>query len=188
MPPRRPAHLVLKLKQIDALKSKLRAQIVDLIFNAGEMTAAEIGAELDQKQTTLYRHLDLLVEVGLLIEGEPARAGKALARVFKAPARTLKYQDVEKAPPQMRRAVGDLMAYELRLAAKETASAYAEGECTTRVPSAQLNYASVTGWLSAKERARVNELLTEIRTIVQASSHAPGKSLQTITFASRPAT
>lgn len=181
-------YVVLDVEQIGALRSKLRAQIVDLIYNVGEMTAAQIGEELNQNQTTLYRHLDVLVDVGLLIEGEPVRSGKNTARVFEAPGKTLKYVEAENAPPEMLAAVGELIEYELKLAGKETARAYTANSCTSRVPSAHLKYASATGWLSAEERTRVNDLLDEINAIVQASSHAPGKDLQTISFAFRPAT
>jgi len=188
MAARRPRKVVLGLEQIAALRSKLRARIVDLIYNAGELTVAQIAEELGQKPTALYRHLDHLVEVGLLIEGEPVRTEKNFARVFVGPGDTLAYVPPGEADEEMREAVAGLIAYELNLAARETARAYAERIGTVGVPSAHLKYVSTTGWLSREERARVNALLDEVVAVFSASSHGPGKDLQTISFASRPST
>jgi len=172
--------LMANLEQLDVLRSRLRGRITDLVYSAGELTVAEIAEALVQKPTTLYRHLDLLVESGLLTEGEPVRTGKTLARVFKAPAGTIKFPR-ETASQAERVAVADVIVSQLRMAAKET-----RARIETHGPESGVRAGAVVGWLTPEDRERVAELMVEAYEILENGRREEGRTLCGLTFALRP--
>ncbi len=171
--------LVADLAQLDMLRSRARGRVTDLVYAAGELTVSEIAEALDQKPTAMDRHLDALVGCGLLIEGEPVRTGKTLARVFAAPAKRIEFPR-EEASAEERSAVADILDSQLRLAGKEArADIEAPGGSSVRSGSG-------IGWLTEKERVRVAKLLAEALAIVEGGQRGEGKSLCGVTYALRP--
>jgi len=119
MAAQRPRQLVIqRIEQLDALRSRLRARITDIVYNEGELTVHEIAEDLEVQPTTLYRHLDMLVEVGLLEEAEPVRTTKNFARVFRAPARNISLWP-EKVNDEVRHAIALVIESQLKNRSEE---------------------------------------------------------------------
>ena len=74
----------------DLLLHPLRMQIIQALIGGRRMTAQELGERLaDVPTATLYRHLNLLVEGGMLDSTEERRARGPSERVFTLPEERL---------------------------------------------------------------------------------------------------
>jgi DNA-binding transcriptional ArsR family regulator len=86
----------------DLLLHPVRMQITQALIGGRRMTAQELGERLpDVPTATLYRHLNLLVEGGLLVSTEERRARGPSERVFRLTEErlTIPPSDVVRATP-----------------------------------------------------------------------------------------
>jgi hypothetical protein len=175
-----------EVDQLVALKSRLRGRICDVVYNHGSGTVHEIADQLAVPVSTLYKHLELLVEVGLLLEGEPVRTTKNFARTYVAPARQLiltrKADD-----PEVVSALADILSSQLRCADKEVRkSIESQAASTSSELSSRVKAGSIVAWLSTREVEKLNRLVSEMFELFEGTGPGPGKELQGFTFASRP--
>jgi DNA-binding transcriptional ArsR family regulator len=66
----------------DALCSPVRAAILESLLAFGPMPAREIAERVGRKVTLTHHHLGILVEAGMVAEGEKRKKGRHLERVF----------------------------------------------------------------------------------------------------------
>lgn len=175
-----------KPEQIHALKSRLRGRITDVVYHMGQATVHEIADRLGAPVSTLYDHLEILVEVGLLLEGEPVRTTKNFARTYVAPAKQLRFS-LNSKDPEIRTAIADVVASQLRFAEKETRVGIVDKGYPVGEPDSVLRTGSTTGWLSRDDICKLNALLAEaVSLFEQGVDPAPGRQLQAFTFVARP--
>lgn len=158
-------------RQLRALASPLRQEIVDAVAASGACSIAQIAGVLGRAPDSLYFHVRRLVSVGLLVEREPRKSGRHVAAVYDVPARPMRIdQSVASA-----RAMDAVISGVLRLAARD----YRRGlkDAGARVSGAErtLWAGRHRGWLAAGEIARVNELIAELGEIFERSTPGPGK-------------
>lgn len=67
--------LVSKPKQLDALFSPVRLEIVEALELFGPCSISEVSADLDRTPHSLYHHFHRLVDVGLIKEVDTRRSG-----------------------------------------------------------------------------------------------------------------
>jgi predicted ArsR family transcriptional regulator len=176
-------YLINRLDQLEALKSCVRDRICDVVCQAGELTAQEIATRLGMKPTTIYPHLDLLVEVGLLIERDQVRTNKNFARSFGAPATHLRL-DRESKDPQVQSAICAILASQLRQASREFQNAI---ESTSHSDQEHgLGIAWLTGWMDKNSITRAKALLDELDELFMIDEPGPGKTLYALTYVARP--
>lgn len=169
---------------LEALRSRLRGRICDVVYHAGSATVHEIADQLGKPVSSLYHHLDMLVEVGLLLEGEPVRTNKNFARTYTAPARRLKFtQDLS--DPDVRRGIADVAASQLRLAEREFRAALETPGITAGKPTSRVGSGSMVGWLDDDQIRKVNSLVNQIAEIFDESVKADNRKLHAFTYASR---
>ena len=174
---------ITRLDQLEALKSCLRDRICDVVRQAGELTAQEIASRVGARPSKLYPHLDLLVEVGLLVEGEPIRTGKNFARVFGAPARGYRF-DRESDDPDVREAVCSIVSSQLRQADREFRAAYnAEDDADSRE---NVSAAWLSAWLDDDGIRKARTLLDQLDELFEKYEPGPDKSLFVLTYVARP--
>ncbi|MFT5424720.1 MAG: putative transcriptional regulator [Phycisphaerales bacterium] len=172
--------------QIHAMKSRLRGRICDVVYHMGRATVHEIADRLATPVSSLYDHLEILVEAGLLLEGEPVRTTKNFARTVVAPAKQLRFSH-NTDDRETRIAIADVVASQLRFAEKETRAAIVERGDTVGRADSVLRSGSTVGWLSKADIRRLNELLTEVESLFErGTGPEPGRSLQALTVVSRP--
>ncbi|MFI4873589.1 MAG: winged helix-turn-helix domain-containing protein [Phycisphaerales bacterium JB061] len=175
-----------ELDQLAALKSRLRGRICDVVYNMGSATVHEIADQLGVPVSTLYSHLEMLVGVGLLHEGEPVRTTKNFARTYNAPARKLRVTH-QTDNEDVREAIADVVASQLRFAEKEfRKAAHSEEFDSAGKPESRVRSGSVVGWLGAKDVRELNRLMGEVFALFEGTSPGPGRRLQGMTFVSRP--
>jgi len=181
-------YLINRLDQLDALKSCVRDRICDVVCQAGELTAQEIAARLGIKPTAIYPHLDLLVEVGLLVERDQVRTNKNFARSFGTPATHLRL-DRESKDPEVQAAICAILASQLRQASREfqnTIEATARPDLDDASADLGLGIAWLTGWMDTKSIQRAKSLLDELDELFMIDEPGPGKTLYALTYVARP--
>lgn len=181
-------YLINRLDQLEALKSCVRDRICDVVCQAGELTAQEIATRLGMKPTTIYPHLDLLVQVGLLVERDQVRTNKNFARSFGAPATHLRL-DRESKDPKVQAAICAILASQLRQASREFQNAIESASHTDQDDAAAelgLGIAWLTGWMDKKSIKRAKALLDDLDELFMIDEPGPGRTLYALTYVARP--
>lgn len=184
-PKRSASKVAATLPQLKALSSRLRGRICDAVYQMGTATIHEIAVWLDVPASTLYTHMDLLVEVGLLEEVEATRTGKNLARTFEAPAARLRVCH-ESEDPETREAIADVVSAQVRFAEKEFRAALAAGESGAGTGASPVRSLSMVGWLGAREVRELGRLLGEIEALFAGSGPGGKRRCVGFTAVSRP--
>ena len=172
-------------RQIEALVSPVRQEIVDVIDAAGPSSAGEIGELLGRPQDGLYYHIKKLVDVGLLKEvgvRETARRGETVYDTSGRPMR-LVYQPGNTANA---RGVIRILGATLRLAERNFARAIRRRDTVVDGPARALWGARITGWVNRSELKEINEHLNAIVQIAQSSKRRRGATLHEVTFVLSP--
>jgi predicted ArsR family transcriptional regulator len=154
-------YLVSDRKQISALASPVRQDIVDVLAAIGPATAPEIARSLGRRPDGLYFHLRLLTRVRLLKEGtRPNDAGRMVA-TYDVPGRPLRISyDLTDAASS--RAISRVAASMLRTANRGFARAAAKGDARVTGPRRELWAARTRGWLTDEGLREVNETFARL--------------------------
>ena len=157
-------------RQIRALASAVRQDIVDALESAGPCTIRELAGLLGRRPDALYYHLRVLSEVGLIAQVTSEGKGESGATV-----------DVLSRPLQLHYDLGDRSNREgvcrvvdamARSAQRNFRRAFRPGEAEVEGPTRDLWAGRCQGWLSEADMREVNQLLSRILSIVRAR-HTP---------------
>jgi DNA-binding transcriptional ArsR family regulator len=154
-------HPLSKKSQIDALAAPARLEIVDTIEGLGqEATVADIAKQLGKPADSLYYHLRVLVKAGLVQELPDAGNGRRYVSAAGRNARlNLRYEPGKAAhSASVKRVVSGL----LRIAGRDFERAIARNDVVVEGDLRELWGSRTKGWVSDKELAEVNRLLTRL--------------------------
>jgi predicted ArsR family transcriptional regulator len=153
--------LISDRRQISALASSVRQDIVDILASAGPATAPEIARSLGRRPDGLYFHLRLLSRVGLLKVGtRPNSSGRVVA-TYDVPGRPLRIR-YDLSDRGGSRAVSRVAASMLRTASRSFARAAAKGDARVAGPRRELWAARTRGWLTEEGLEEVNEIFARL--------------------------
>lgn len=184
---RRPAR-VTSAAQFDALASPVRDQIVQVVVNQGGtrggVSIREIADQLGRKPASLYRHIDHLVEVGLLIESGAQPSGGRDATTYATPGDAI----VLVTPERSGAAMDALCRYIERMAmhAGRESAAATRDRATSKPTVWENGTASVFGWLDARQRRTLRKLMLEIAGVFEQAERRPGTRLVAASVLVRP--
>ncbi len=177
--------------QYEAISSGVRDQILQVVVNqappeGGEagVSIREIGVQLGRKPASLYRHIEELVEVGLLIESGAEASGGRDATTYTAPGSVIELAT----PTGDKAALEALCRYIQRTAAyagKEHAAATREHAQSDGGPQDHAML-SMFGWLDAAQRKVLHGHLIDIARIFQTAHRRPGTKLIATSLFIRP--
>lgn len=175
-------------KQLRAIVSAARQEIVDAVEAIGPCTIAEVAGLLGRRPTALYGHVARLVRVGLLIPAPaPGGAGRP-ATMYDVPARpvALRY---ELRSAHFRRLLIRCVGAMLRNAHRGFAHATTSSRPRVSGPERALWASHTKGRLTRRELRRVNALLAEILAIQRhAAARGRGREIFELTFVLAPVT
>jgi hypothetical protein len=159
---RRRIQVVSGRKQLEALVSPIRQELVDTLSRMGTASVAEIGAALGRPADGLYYHLRALQRADLVVSARArSRNGRqeALFRTV-APVVALRYP---RAGRGRNEPLPTIVASMLRLGIRDFRRAYGGGRAVLEGPRQELWALRATGWLSPAELAGINRRIRDLR-------------------------
>ncbi len=171
MPARRPVYNVSRAKEIAAVVSPLRLEILDVLSGMGPSSVAEIAATLGRAPDSLYYHVKALARCGLVLGAGERRRGRHREALYETVAREMRLTYAPQSPANVRgvtRVAGSM----LRLAQRDFRRALAAGDARVEGPSRELWAWRATGWLTASELKKLN---AAIRSLNLAASRPRGR-------------
>jgi predicted transcriptional regulator len=168
----RPYH-IRRLRQLRAIVSPIRQEIVDAVAASGPCTISELADSLGRRPTALYAHVSALQAVGLLRRAGIRSNGGRPSAVLKVPGRPM-YLDYD---------ITDAAGM-LRNAGRDFAAATTHPGVKTAGKARSLWAARSKGWLSPRELAEVNVLLNRLISILRDGRRDRGnnRKLHEVTF------
>jgi DNA-binding transcriptional ArsR family regulator len=178
----RPYH-IRRLRQLRAIVSPIRQEIVDAVAASGPCTISELADSLGRRPTALYAHVSALQAVGLLRRAGIRSNGGRPSAVLKVPGRPM-YLDYDITDPKRRKLIARYAAGMLRNAGRDFAAATTHPGVKTAGKARSLWAARSKGWLSPRELAEVNVLLNRLISILRDGRRDRGnnRKLHEVTF------
>ncbi len=177
------AQLILSARQVRALISPVRQEIVDALESAGPRSVAELAALLGQAPDGLYFHLRHLERSGLVVERERRKTGRHVAAVYDLVTRPLR---LSYAAPARAGDLAAVIASALRLATRDFRRALHRAGVATEGPNRELWGARAKGWVTPAQILRINELLNEVSEIMRAGTPRPSARPLSLSFVLAP--
>jgi DNA-binding Lrp family transcriptional regulator len=182
--------------QFEALASPVRDQIAQVVVNQAPwspdnpdvegVSIREIAEQLGRQPGSLYRHIDELLEAGLIREVGSQLSGGRDATTYAAPGELLFLVTPDRAGPQM-----DAMCRYINRMAKHAGweSAQATRDRAKRTPPGEHPddfTVSMFGWLDEQQRAKLRELMHELAGIFDYADRRPDTRLIAASLLVRP--
>lgn len=185
-----------KPEQFRAMASPVRDQIMNVVSNLCTWTAdgvaegvsiRQIGEQLGRKPASLYRHIEALVEAGLINETGSQASGGRDATTYAAGGAHIVLVTPSGVGPAM-----DAMCQYIRsianIAGREmAAAAIDQGTQATAMGPHDVGGTVIRGWLDEEQRARVRKLQKELNAVFAESKRRPDTRLMAATLFFRPA-
>jgi DNA-binding transcriptional ArsR family regulator len=149
-------------KQLRALASPTRQELLDVLPTLGVASVAEIAAVLGRPPDGLYYHLRARQRAGLVVPADKrVRAGRSEALFRTAAREPALHHDAS--PGGNSREVATIVASMLRLGARDFRRAVAGAGVRVSGPSRELWAIRATGWLTQSQVSEVNRRMLSLR-------------------------
>ncbi len=178
-------HWIADQRQIAALASPLRQEIVDVVESAGPCSIAQIAASLGYPPDRLYFHLRRLLAVGLLVNNGKTGSGRTAAATFDVPGRPLRIRYDRRNKKSMR-SVAAVQDGLLRLSRRDLKRAMASPNAVVTGPLRNTWAGRSRGCLTPPQIHRLNRLIEEITALVRNGNMQPGAQPVAFTFVLAP--
>jgi DNA-binding transcriptional ArsR family regulator len=155
-------HVIRTRKQLRALTSAARQEIVDVLAEMGTASVAEIAATLGRPADALYFHLRALQNAGLVKQAGDRERGRRREALFRTVAPEL-FLHYEPASRENRRAVTAIVSSMLRLGIRDFRRAFEGGDVIVAGPHRELWALRRTARLSLQQVAEVNRSIVRLR-------------------------
>ncbi len=83
-------YYVLDRRQLSAMASPIRQDIVDHLAAHDEMSIKELGASIGRNPSSIYHHLNMLLEVGLVEESGARIVNRKTEKLYTTPSRRMR--------------------------------------------------------------------------------------------------
>lgn len=165
--------------QIRALCSPMRHEIHQVVLSQGEASVREIAEQMGRKPVSLYRHIDQLVEVGLLIDIGTKSTARRDAKVYTTKLEFMRYSPRR---PEMLKALGEFARASLKDTGSKVSKAIESGESVLPIPLRDLFIGSPAGWLDDDELTELNEHVDAIIGLLANKPRKPGSKRMVISM------
>jgi len=155
-------YLIRKQKQLAALASAARQEIVDVLAGAGTLSVAEIAEILGRPADALYFHLRALKLAGLVRQGGYRYRGLRKEALFRTISPELRLQYEPRSAPN-RRAVTAIVSSMLRLGIRDFRRAFQRGDVIVAGRHRELWGLRMVSRLTNAKLAAVNRSVERMR-------------------------
>ena len=152
-------------RQLRALASPVRQELVDLLARTGPTTAAELGALIRRPADGLYYHLRELQRVGLVAPAGTRVRGRHREAIFRTAYREPSLRH-DPSPGGNSPAVTAIVSSMLRLGIRDFKEAAGSARVRTHGPRRELWGLRVTGWLTPDQLVDVNRHIVSLEKAV----------------------
>ena len=170
-------------EQIRALCSPARHAIHQVVLSQGKASIREIAEQLGKKPASLYRHIDHLVEVGLLMEEGIKSTSRRDAKVYSSSLEFFSYRDRN---PEMVDALATFARSSLKEAGNQLTKVFERGDAVLPVPQRDTFIGSPAGWLDSDEIEELNEHIDAIIQLLADKPRREGAKRITISMGMYP--
>lgn len=164
-------YVIRTTKQLKALASSARQEIVDVLSQMGTVSASELASALGRPADAIYYHLRVLVRAGLVVHAGDRNQGRRQEELFRTVSSELqlgyklgKGGNVSE--------ISAIVGSMLRLGIRDFRQAFQSGEARVSGSGRELWALRTTGWLRPQELIRVNQ---SIKSLAQKVSNPRGR-------------
>jgi DNA-binding transcriptional ArsR family regulator len=163
----------------------LRLEIVDVVAHHGPCSIGDVANMIGRNPSTLYFHVNKLLETGLLIAAGERGSGRERETLYRTPGVPVNVvydatdDNVVEATVRYATAI-------LSRARRALTKAFRSRNVVTDGPQRNAHADQISCWLDKRELARVNRHLDAVRDIVTTGLHRRGTKLHLITVAIAP--
>lgn len=149
----------------------MRHEIHQVVLSQGEASVREIAVQMGRKPVSLYRHIDQLVEVGLLIDIGTKSTARRDAKIYTTKLEFMRYRPRR---PEMLKALGEFARASLKDTGTKVSKVIESGEAVLPIPHRDTFIGSPAGWLDDDELAELNEHVDAIIGLLANKPRKPG--------------
>jgi predicted transcriptional regulator len=154
-------YIVKSHKQLLALASPGREDIIDAVTVRGPCGVSEMARFLGRSRHALYYHVRMLRDCGLLVETQVEGKGVKPTAHYDLPGRPILVR-YDLGSPKTRRAVIAIAKVRFRTGQRGFVRACSSSTAVVEGPRRNLWVAHWKGWLTAKDLEKANRLLNEL--------------------------
>jgi DNA-binding transcriptional ArsR family regulator len=175
---------ILDRDQIHCLVSAQRTDMVDRLAARGPMSMRELAAEIGMKPPALYRHLQKLLDVGLVVETGTRVVNRKQERLYATPSPRMRLIHAL-GDPRFRDQMVQLVATLGRQMARDFEHGIRRGDAQTQGPERNLGLFRLLGSPDAATLARINAHLDGIMELML-TQHDPRAPFIALTWTMTP--
>jgi DNA-binding transcriptional ArsR family regulator len=148
-------------KQLAALASSARQEVVDVLSQMGTVSVSELATALGRPADALYYHLRSLENSGLVVRERDRRQGSRQEKLYRtvSPDLQLQYKIGRKGNV---REITAIVGSMLRLGIRDFRNAFRSGRARVAGPGRELWALRKTGWLKRREITGVNKVIESL--------------------------
>lgn len=169
-------------RQLRALASPMRQEVIDALVAAGPLSVAELAAHLGRAADSLYFHLRVLKRVGLVLEVDRRRNSRHVAAVYDVPGRPMRI--VQEGAPA--RSMDAVVSSVLRLAQRDYRRGLKDQAARVEGQTRNLWGGRVKGWVADEDLPRINALIEELQGIIRRGRPGPERRGIALAFVLAP--
>lgn len=178
-------HVIYDAQNMWVLASPIRVEILNAVCALDECSAAQIAALTGRSRTSLYPHIEQLLEAGYIIESDVRLAGKRYEQLYCPIARSVGTKHNSKDPDNVafHQAYGNAVG---RLIARLHERATADPDAVVRGPQRDTHAGITSAWVDDESLAELNDLIERIWEISRSSRPSEENRLVNVGFMLAP--
>jgi predicted transcriptional regulator len=161
MPQLNSLYVISSKKQLTALTSAARQEILDVLTQMGTVSIAEMAATLGRPPDALYYHMRILLRAGLVEEVGSRPTDRRPEKLFRAVARDLRI-DYALSRKHSESALTSVVSSMLRLGIRDFRDSIRNHSVVVSGKRRELWAARKTGWLTKRDLTRVVESIEQL--------------------------
>lgn len=154
-------HVIRGKKELAALVSGARQEIVDVLSQMGTVSVAELAGAIGRPPDAIYYHLRTLQRAGLIVSAGSRKHGRRQEQLFRtvSPDLRLEYRTGKKGNTRNITAIVGSM---LRLGTRDFRHAFQRGNAKVAGPGRELWALRTTGWQMPAKIAEINRSIESL--------------------------
>ncbi len=174
--------LIKSAKQVRALRTPLRQEIVQALTRLGACTVRELANELGHEPAALYYHVHALEEAGIAVETDKRRGGGRPESIYKLVAEKIVIDRSETSGPFLS-ALAELQRTTLRTAERELTRAVEASGDGPAAETASPMLLRISSRLRPRDAARAAKLVRELAEFLAENDDSDAENSYALTVA-----